>query len=108
MINECKMDEKMFGTSIKNACPQTEKDKVLISVDIVSSSGHWVRRAVVKHDDIFTAMQKTTSFSAAVATSLISKGLETSNKVLGCSDIPMDKFFDGLDAIGGICTKQFR
>jgi saccharopine dehydrogenase-like NADP-dependent oxidoreductase len=103
------MDEDTFRRAVKNACPKTRKDKVLISASIVNKNGHWVRRVCVEHDDNFTAMQKTTGFTAASVTSLIAnKSLSSKKAVLGCGDIPMKLFFDNLDKIGGMNTKLMQ
>jgi len=101
MLFECKMDLVTFSDAVINACGFIEDDQVLIYIDVSDSisSGKWELKSIIKHDEAFTAMQKTTGFGAAAVASILGDGLMDGKPACGFADVPTEPFVKRMNEL---------
>jgi len=94
MLFECKMDLVTFSNTVINACGFINNDQVLIYIDVsdAGSGKSWRLKSIVKHDETFTAMQKTTGFGAAAVAAILGDGVMDGKPVAGYADVPTVEF----------------
>jgi len=98
MLFECGMTRDTFSEAVLNACGFITKDQVLMYIEVSdSTSGNsWTIKNRILHDDIFTAMQKTTGFGAAAVAAIIGSGSLDGKSTLHYEDIPTGEFSANL------------
>lgn len=107
LLNEVDLTREEFSSVISKTCPIICEDIVLISVVINHKKGTWLRRACIPHGEIWTAMQATTSCSAASVASLLAEG-KLDDKPNSYSSVPTELFFDKLEKIRGFDVSHLR
>jgi len=82
MLEECKMGLEEFTQAVENATPTAENDEAFIKV----TADDLEECLIIKSDENWTAMQKGTSFPAAVVASLMADGRFDEKPSLDYSD----------------------
>lgn len=98
LLEDCKLKAKHFDAAISNACVKTKEDVVHLVID-VNNHRHY---ASIFHDDIWTAMQKSTAFPAAAIACMVASGKLDHKHYIDYSDIDMEVVQSHLDTIGGL------
>lgn len=95
MLEDLGLSLNEFQDALVKACKPTKEDVVIINLETDKSKiTHFV-----KHDDKWTAMQKSTAFPIATAASLIIEGELPKKAILAYKDIPYDKFLSKLNTL---------
>jgi len=88
-LTDIGLDRETLKKVLETACPPTTEDVVYIKVKM---SGYTPLELVIKHDKVFTAMQKATAFPAAVAIDKVLKNVPHGKYVYTYSDVARDGF----------------
>lgn len=100
LLKDCKMDLEHFTRAISNACEYITEDLAAMHIELISSDGKiWKKQMVVRFDENFTAMQKTTGFGAAAVAGIMGNGLMDGVKSAMYADVPHDKFRENMKVL---------
>lgn len=96
LLSECKLTCEQFKEILRQACPETKDDLIIIRANIKWSDSSKVFERIIYADDRWTAMQKATAFPAAVVATLMAhnklKVVNPQNWVYEYCDVPFDRF----------------
>ena len=113
-INKCKMNNDQLADIFTQSAKyeQSLEDIVIIMTQVRNDSGlSWSKEIVVKCDDKFTAMQRSTAFPISAMASMMAEGMFDNRKderrgyyvdlsnSLTYSDIPFSSFNRRLDEL---------
>lgn len=96
LLEDCAMDDEVFEKCIKEACPITKQDIVLLMVRMDNDNKFYC----VKHDENWTAMQRATAFPAATIASMMAENTFEDKEVLTYADVPFSDLQTKLNMIG--------
>ena len=110
LIRDCDLDDETL-TKIFLSCGTANKDEVLVVAEVKGGDNKWRKEKIVRSDDKFSAMQKSTAFSISSVAKIMAEGkLEGDkeqhrdyytqySKNLGYKDIPFDEFNKNLEEL---------
>ena len=110
LIRDCDLDDDTL-TKIFLSCGTATKDEVFVVAEVKSGDKKWRKEKVVKSDDNFSAMQKSTAFSISSVAKIMAEGKLEGDKEqhrdyhtqypknLGYKDIPFEEFNNNLEQL---------
>ena len=110
LIRDCGLDDDTL-TRIFLSCGPAVKDEVFVVAEVKSGDKKWRKEKVVKSDDNFSAMQKSTAFSISSVAKIMAEGKLEGDKEqhrdyhtqypknLGYKDIPFEEFNNNLEQL---------
>ena len=108
LIRDCGLDDDTL-TRIFLSCGPATKDEVFVVAEVKSGDKKWRKEKVVKSDDNFSAMQKSTAFSISSVAKIMAEGKLEGDKEqhrdyhtqypknLGYKDVPFEEFNNNLE-----------
>ena len=108
LIRDCGLDDDTL-TRIFLSCGPAIKDEVFVVAEVKSGDKKWRKEKVVKSDDNFSAMQKSTAFSISSVAKIMAEGKLEGDKEqhrdyhtkypknLGYKDVPFEEFNNNLE-----------
>lgn len=99
LIRDCKLADRDLNQIFVNGCGYADKDEVIIIARVTNGNKAWEEEKLIKSDDKFSAMQKSTAFPISSVAALMAEGVFDKAKNLKYSDIPFDKFNEKLDIL---------
>ena len=112
LIKDCGLDDETLNKIFLDGCGVANKDEVLIVAEVKGEDKTWKQEKVIKSDERFSAMQKSTAFPISSAASLMAEGIFDGNKDqhrdhytqypknLSYRDVPFDEFNKRLKILG--------
>ena len=110
LIRDCDLDDDTL-TKIFLSCGTATKDEVFVVAEVKSGDKKWRKEKVVKSDDNFSAMQKSTAFSISSVAKIMAEGKLEGDKEqhrdyhtqypknLGYKDVPFEEFNNNLEQL---------
>ena len=111
LIRDCNLDDETLTKIFQDGCGAANKDEVLVVAEVEAGDKKWRKEKVVKSDDKFSAMQKSTAFSISSVAKIMAEGKLEGNKEqhrgyyteytksLGYKDVPFNEFNKNLEEL---------
>lgn len=101
LINECDLSDNELKKIFVNGCGFASADEVIVFAEVSKDDEAWVKEKLIKSDDMFSAMQKSTAFPISSVASLLADGIFDKGlpRNLSYRYIPYKKFEENLDKL---------
>ena len=112
LIRDCGLDDDTLNRIFLEGCGKANKDEVFVVAEVSGGDKVWRQEKVIRSDEQFSAMQKSTAFSISSVAAIMAEGKLEGNKVqhrdyweqyspcLSYEDVPFEEFNNNLKKLG--------
>ncbi len=112
LIRDCALDDDTLNRIFLEGCGKANKDEVFVVAEVSGGDKVWRQEKVIRSDEQFSAMQKSTAFSISSVAAIMAQGKLEGNKTqhrdyweqyspsLSYEDVPFEEFNNNLKKLG--------